>query len=143
VLTVQQMREVVAKCDVPDFEFRVHEEMRYKRLEGSTGGAMVEAPIYYLQGHYYDDDVASGLQEPQHTRKWLLSQHMTDSEIVQTAFKCFLTSMEHRAREYFRYRGKRIFGPHFDSDALYDICKDKYLDYRRTTPMQVAVGEQR
>jgi hypothetical protein len=91
-----------------------------------------EERYLYLQATYIDADVTTKQPTMQHTRKWLLSEHMTKSELVQTAFKCALTSMEHRAREAFRYRGKRVFGPHFDVDALHGICKDEHLDYRRT-----------
>lgn len=55
-------------------------------------------------------------------RKWLLSSHMTKSEIVQTAFKAVMTAVEHEVRESFTYRAAAIFGPHYDVDALLSIC---------------------
>lgn len=58
----------------------------------------------------------------QRTRKWQLSAHMTPSELVQTALKCVLTSLEHEAREHFTYRGAAIFGPHFDVEQLVLLC---------------------
>lgn len=51
-------------------------------------------------------------------RKWLLSEHMTPGEIVQTAFKAIMTAVEHETREQFRYFGQSIFDPHYDIDAL-------------------------
>lgn len=72
----------------------------------------------FLQATCWDDDVVTGDHERQYTRKWLLSPHMTKSEVVQTAFKCVLTSAEHRVREWFRYLDMPIFGPHFDVDDL-------------------------
>jgi hypothetical protein len=77
-----------------------------------------------MQGHYIDKDIYTGKMEAQFTRKWLLSPAMTDSEIVQTAFKLCMTSFEHRCREGFRFMGARIFGPHFDVDDLVKLCKD-------------------
>lgn len=53
-------------------------------------------------------------------RKWRLSEHMTRSEIVQTAFLAVLTAEEHEAREQFLYKGRAIFGPHFDVENLHD-----------------------
>jgi hypothetical protein len=50
----------------------------------------------------------------QHGRKWLLSEHMTDSEVVQTAFKAVLAAEEHEARETFLVDGVAVLGPHFD-----------------------------
>jgi hypothetical protein len=38
--------------------------------------------------------------------------------------------MEHRTREHFRYRGAAVFGPHFDVDALVELCRSKRHDYR-------------
>lgn len=51
-------------------------------------------------------------------RKWMLSEHMTPGEIVQTAFKAIMTAVEHETREQFRYFGQPIFDPHYDIDAL-------------------------
>jgi hypothetical protein len=51
-------------------------------------------------------------------RKWLLSMHMTDSEVVTTAFKATLTAIEHETREQFKYMGQSIFDPHYDVRQL-------------------------
>ena len=62
------------------------------------------------------------------SRKWFISFHMTDSEVVQTCFKAVLTAMEHEARERFTFRGTAVFGPHLDVyqlKALVDAgCRD-------------------
>lgn len=47
-------------------------------------------------------------------RKWRLSEHMTDSEIVQTAFAAVLAAEEHEARELFLLHGQAVLGPHLD-----------------------------
>jgi hypothetical protein len=54
-------------------------------------------------------------------RKWRLSEYMTKSELVQTAFKAVLTAEEHECRENFKYRGASIFDPHYDVDKLVDL----------------------
>jgi hypothetical protein len=89
-----------------------------------------DADFAHLKACYMEPDIVTGKQEEQTTRKWRLSVHMTKSEFVQTVFKCCLTSMEHRTREHFRYRGKAVFGPHFNVDALWDMCAAKQYDYR-------------
>lgn len=66
------------------------------------------------------------------SRKWWLSPHMTKSEVVQTALKAVLTAVEHEARERFRYRGKPIFGPHFDVDRLVELCETNHATEVRT-----------
>lgn len=86
---------------------------------------------FYLQVQYMDTDVDTGKEEKQHGRKWYVSRFATRSEIVQTAFKAVLTSQEHIAREFFLYKGKRIFGPHYDVDKLVGLCSDdEHLDVR-------------
>ncbi len=82
----------------------------------------------YLIGRYLEPDIVTGEETVQSTRKWYLSKHATRSEIAQTVLKCVLTSAEHRVREGFKYKGKRVFGPHFDIEALVSICGE--LDYR-------------
>ena len=84
----------------------------------------------FLRAVYHEADTYSGAPARQLTRKWHISRHAVKSEIVQTAFKLCLTSMEHRTREAFLYKGERIFGPHFDVEALYEIARQRQLDYR-------------
>lgn len=76
---------------------------------------------YDDRGHFYlqveaDDGVCnvSGKPVTWKGRKWLLSPHMTDSEIVQTALKAVLTAAEHEIREQFLFQDKAIFDPHYD-----------------------------
>lgn len=56
----------------------------------------------------------SGTSAPtqQMGRKWYLSEHMLDEEILQTALLAALTFEEHEAREAFRFNGRKLFGPH-------------------------------
>ena len=115
-ITITRMQEIISECRFPPYEFKVSE---------GHGGI-------HLQATYLDADIVTDQLELQYTRKWLLSPHMTKSEIVQTAFKLVMTSMEHRAREGFKYRGCRVFGPHYDIDALVGLCQRKQLDYRKT-----------
>ena len=85
----------------------------------------------FLQVQFPSIDFVTGMEEVQKGRKWMLSPHMTQSEIVTTALKAVLTAEEHEARENFRYRGAMIFGPHIDVNALAVFVKDKEnLDMR-------------
>jgi hypothetical protein len=113
-MNLTAMRELVDLCTFEGYAFNV-----------SVGHGGI-----YLQATYVEADIVTGAPETQHTRKWLLSPMMTRSEIVQTCFKAVATSMEHRAREGFKYRGKRVFGPHFDVEALWQICADGRFDVR-------------
>lgn len=57
------------------------------------------------------------------TRKWYISEHATDSEILQTMLKVALTSAEHEVREAFLYRGRPIYGPHLSKDQLWELAE--------------------
>ncbi|CAB3730470.1 hypothetical protein [Paraburkholderia rhynchosiae] len=114
-MTASEMLDILDDVRFYDYQFKVVE----------TNGLPA-----YLQATYLEPDIVTGAPEVQHTRKWQLSRHMTKSEFVQTAFKCCITSMEHRTREHFRYKGAAVFGPHFDVDALFELCQARQFDYR-------------
>jgi hypothetical protein len=112
-------RRILAEVKHPGYSFRVH-------------GKFADGETTYLQGVFLaPDNDSPRVSRPQHTRKWLLSQHMTRSELVQTAFKCVLTSIEHEAREQFTYKGARVFGPHFDVETLVSACYAAAPDVRK------------
>lgn len=103
---------------IMDIEF-----MNYSFVVDVTGGGEV-----VLQGVYKEPDTYTRKEALQYTRRWVLSPYMTDSELVATAFKCCITSMEHRTREAFKYKKARIFGPHFHVDDLVRLCVDEQRD---------------
>ena len=113
-MTPLEMQEVLDSIEYPGYDFMV-------KLKGD---------VPFLQASFTEPDAYTGELSVQFTRKWLLSEHMVRSEIVQTALKCVLTSAEHRVRETFLYKGERIFGPHFDIEALYEMALHRRLDYR-------------
>lgn len=114
-MTFDEIIDAVQLCGYPGYEFSVKRDGR---------GEM------FLQAFYIEPDVETGIPSGQVTRRWFLSPEMTQSEVVQTAFKCIVTSMEHRAREWFSYRGHAVFGPHFDIEALVSLCREGRLAFR-------------
>lgn len=104
-------------------------EIRYKDWELHVGQ---DESRLFLQVQFQGRCTVTGAEETQYGRKWLLSPHMTRSEVVTTAFKAILTAEEHECREHFMYRGKAIFGPHLNVDKLVELCGYKGAhDYRR------------
>lgn len=87
--------------------------------------------LLFIFATYTEEDIITGNPSVQKTRKWYISQFAVPSEVVQTLFKCVITSMEHRTREHFKYKGERIFGPHFNVESLVDIAREKRLEYRK------------
>lgn len=49
-------------------------------------------------------------------RKWRLSRHMTDMEVVGTAFLAILQALQHEARELFKVDGVAVMDSHRDLD---------------------------
>lgn len=76
----------------------------------------------YLQVGHARPDAISGLPGWGYGGKAYLSQHMTDSELVQTVFGLFKSYEEHECRESFLWDGAQIFGPHIDVKALHHIA---------------------
>lgn len=91
----------------------VLEEISYNGMEAPfIVGSMGDG--YYLQHWQVIPDENTGMVSEQRGRKWYVSPHSTESEVVQTALLAILTFEEHEAREKFLYKGERLFGPHID-----------------------------
>jgi hypothetical protein len=88
---------------------------------------------WLLQLSYMEVDVdqPGGPPVEQKTRKWYVSAYSTKTEIVRTAYKMVLTSLEHRLGEHFLYMGQRVYNPHFDVDALHELDVFEHVDVRK------------
>lgn len=105
--TTTRIAAILAKCQFPGLAFHL----------GRDG------PRPYLQVQCEVRDRLTGQPKAWSGRKWNLSQHMTKSEIVQTAFLAVKTFVEHETRESFTYDGFSIFDPHYDVDRLVALRK--------------------
>jgi hypothetical protein len=72
----------------------------------------VRAGMVYISAKFIAPCSKTGNIETHQTRRWLIRPDAEEMEIVQTAFKCIITALEHEAREKFAYRGRAILGPH-------------------------------
>ena len=86
--------------------------------------------VPFLQVLFMDTDRITGKAELQRCRKWLLSFHMVPSEVVRTAFKAVEAAVLHETQEAFKYKGCRVYNPHFDIDALVEFTHGKHLSIR-------------
>jgi hypothetical protein len=87
---------------------------------------------FLIQMSYMEADVEKPGSEPveQKTRKWYVSPYMTESEIVETCWAAVQRSQLHIAGEHFKYRGKRVYSPHFDIYARMYLCDHNCFDAR-------------
>lgn len=113
------LHDTIAKIAYKDWTFRV----------GKDG-----IGLWFLQVAARDFDVRTDEPIVWSGRKWRVSMHMTESEIVQTALKAALTAEEHETREKFLYNGRAIFGPHFSVARLWVLAGDGDATEKRTPP---------
>lgn len=78
---------------------------------------------YYFQISCFRRDAITGEMGMGYGGKAYLSPHATDSELVQTIFGLYKGFWEHEARETFQWDGRRIFGPHIATDALWEVAR--------------------
>ncbi len=84
---------------------------------------------FYIQAVFTRTDIVTFKEGTGYGGKRYLSPHMTVSELVRLAFGAFLAVEEHECREWFKWAPhgeapRRIFGPHIDVHALYDVARD-------------------
>lgn len=113
--TIESIKEIISQVSYKDWTFRVDLQ------SGVTP---------FLQIVFDEPCHFTGVMEKQHCRKWMLSFHMTNSEIVLTAFKAVMGAVEHEARENFEYKGEKILQPHFDLDYMVEFAKKKRISIR-------------
>lgn len=75
----------------------------------------------FLQVVYYAPCTKTGELLKWHGRKWYLSDHMTDDEIIKTAYAAFEAAVKHEVMEGFKVDGKILFNPHVSYEALLSV----------------------
>lgn len=75
----------------------------------------------FLQVEYIAPCIKEGGDQIWHGRKFYLSDHMTQDEVVKTTFLAFKLAVEHEIMEGFSVGGKTLFNPHIDFTELLAI----------------------
>ena len=76
-------------------------------------------------------DMIEGKKVPWRGAKMPLSWHMCRQEVVGTIFHAIERAEQHEMKEWFRYRGRAIYNPHVDPDALVGLTsKLKNFNFR-------------
>lgn len=68
-------------------------------------------------------DAITGVMGRGYSGKAYLSEYASDSELIQIAFGLYKGYWEHEARETFKWRERRVFGPHISTEALWEIAR--------------------
>jgi hypothetical protein len=82
----------------------------------------LDGDVPYIQVRHLRRDIVTGEMGWGAGGKYRLSEHATDSEIVQAVFGLFKAYEEHEVRENFYWRDARVFGPHIDVRALAEVA---------------------
>lgn len=105
--TLADIREIVARCAYPGFEFKVD-------ADGDIEQLYPWCQIVCHEGV----DTTTGQPASWTGRKWKLSFHMTDTEIVHSVWAAVQRALLHEAAELFKFDEAAIFDRHIDVHRL-------------------------
>lgn len=114
-MTHEKLSAILSDIKILDRQFEITPIVIYD--EGGPGDA------WLLQVTYEEPDVDTGVVTTQRSREWLIRPSMSESEVVRTAYAAVTRSYMHVVAENFTYKGKRVFGPHVDIDALLEASE--------------------
>jgi hypothetical protein len=77
---------------------------------------------WHLQVTYFEADIHTKKEELQKSRKWLISNTDTESDVVHTVFAAVMRSYDHVVQEHFTYYGRRVYSPHFCIEARMEMA---------------------
>lgn len=116
-----------AECFGTSFTFLTEFDKSFSQEEASFFGKKIKFDIpvgrIYIQVGYVAPCAKTGKREVWKGRKWYLSSHMTDDEIVKTCYAAFKACVEHEVMEGFKVDGKVLFNPHINFEKLLEISE--------------------
>lgn len=105
--TLQTISDLVKKITYKDWTIKI----------------LVKDDGFLLQPIFNAPDQYSKQMEEQHCRKWYVSQHSCDSEIIRTCYLAIQQGEMHELSENFMFNGQRIYNPHLNLKRLADIIE--------------------
>jgi len=117
----QIISRITASCFGTDFKIRVEHDKEF------------ENGRIYLQVFYEAPCTHTGKIDNWNGRKWYLSKHMLDDEIVKTAYVAFESAVKHEIMEGFKVDGIILFNPHINFEELLKIS-DKEVKRTQHSP---------
>jgi hypothetical protein len=116
----RKVQRLINKVSASIFNTRFHYIVEYDKKYGNR---------VYIQVSYNTECTKTGKSEVWHGRKFYLSDHMTDDEIIKTAYVAFKMAVEHEVMEGFKVNNTVLFNPHTDYKALLSVS-DKEVKRR-------------
>lgn len=104
-----------AECQsiLSDITYKPGYQMRIVEVDGEL----------FLQATAMVTCVKRGTTVPLSTHAHKVSIYLSKTMFIQLVFTIYKELEDHEAREHFRYRGRRIYNPHTDVHALWEVCE--------------------
>lgn len=116
--TLDELGVLIARCQYPGFEFKLS-------VQGGEPWVQIVCP----EGV----DTVTGAPVAWKGRKWKLSYHMTDTEVVQTLWAAVQRALLHEASELFKFDQVALFDRHISVHRMVEMIRthgDDALDGR-------------
>lgn len=110
----QLLSRVKLKCLEKEFNILIKYDDKYTNITMNDGRVYIQLEYNSTCNKDGDNDYWKG-------RKWYLSEHMTDDEIIKTCYAAFEACVKHEIMEGFKVDGKMLFNPHINFEALLSI----------------------
>lgn len=111
-MTYQQVKALLESLSIMvlgvPFTILLHFDKKYSSVHPVDH---IEGRLY-LQLQYNAPHTKTGEPGTWKGQKWYLSSHMTEDEVVKTAFKAVQQATQHEIMEGFKFDGKIVFNPH-------------------------------
>lgn len=118
-LDISQVKAIIDKISYKNWTFKVQEK-------GSG---------FLFQASFYGPDAKTGEMSLQKCRKWYVSPHACEGEIVRTVYKGIEAAEIHELQERFKYCGQTIFSPHLHPEDLAILLAGEWIGYSVRAPM--------
>lgn len=126
---MKRVLEILARiscvCLDKVFEIRANYDDKYSTSLVKPIKGEFKLGRIYLQASYVSKCTKTGTEEEWKGRKNYLSDHMTDDEIIKTAYVTFKQAVEHEIMEGFKVDNTILFNPHVNFKALLQISNQE------------------
>lgn len=120
---IEKVKKLLSRVSLSCLDKDLQILVEYDKIYSYDGMEDISPMRVYLKVVCMAADRDTGQQELQHGRKWYLSEHMPDDEIIKTAFAAYDRFIDHEAKEGFKIDGKPVFNPHTDFEELLKVCE--------------------
>lgn len=114
---LQKIKQITDRITMSVFgtSFSLRIDSDYKYIDGRN----------FLQVVYKAPCTKTGEIQEWRGRKWYLSEHMTDDEIIKTAYTAFEYAVKHEVMEGFKVDNIILFNPHVNYEALLSVSNQE------------------